>query len=187
MEPLKDFRLTSTPKILLISCAVLLVARVGLTIADLVHPADRGRSVAWTDALKYQTPTSEARKLRLYEFYADWCSPCHRLERDVMTNTEIRDTIEKNFVPIRVIDRQREDGKNDKAITALQRKYRVFAFPTLVAVGPDGEAIGLLVGNSSSLAVYRFVSRITNDQRSIVNRTQSTIAPLRELKNSIIH
>ena len=186
MEPTKDFRLSSTPKILIVSCALLLLARVGLSIVDFVHPPDRGRSVAWTDALQYKPAPGDEKKLRLYEFYADWCSPCQRLERDVMSNAEIRDTIENNFVTLRVIDRQREDGKNDRAVAALQKKYRIFAFPTIVAVGPDGEAIGLLVGNSSSLAVYRFVSRVLHDQRSIVARTHTALAPLRKLKHTLI-
>lgn len=187
MEQIKDFRLTSTPKILIIGCALLLLSRVGLSILEFIHPAERARSVAWTDALKYAPAANDEKKLRLYEFYADWCSPCQRLERDVMSNSEIRDTIEQNFVALRVIDRQREDGKNDKAVAQLQKKYRVFAFPTLVVAGPDGEAIGLLVGNSSSLAVYRFLSRVLNDQRSIVKRTHTAWDGLRKVKRSIIH
>lgn len=186
MEPHKDFKLTSTPRILLTITALLLVARVGLSVMDFLNPAQPGRGVAWVDSNKYVADANDARKLKLYEFYAGWCSPCLRLERDVMTNSEIREAIEQNFVPIRVVDRQREDGHNTKEITALQKRYRVFAFPTLVAVGEDGEPIALLVGNSSSLGVYRFVSRVMSDHRSMQKRTAQTIAPLRELKHSLI-
>lgn len=163
MELTNDFRLNSTPKILLIVCVVLLVARIGMSVFEFIHPVEHGRPVAWTDVSAFTPQIAEGKHLRLYEFYAQWCSPCARLERDVMTNSEIRSLIEKNFVTLRVTDRQREDGKNSKLVAELQKRYRVFAFPTLVAVADDGEPIGLLVGNSSSLAVYRFLSRVQTE------------------------
>ncbi len=167
MEQVKDFRLTTTPQILLIICGVLLVLRVGLTIYEFVNPVKRGRPVAWTEAVNAAPVKSDSKDLKLYEFYAAWCSPCERLERDVMTNDEIRNQIEGNFAPLRVTDRQREDGKNPAYVTELQKKYRVFAFPTLVAVGPDGEPISQLVGNSNSLAVYRFLTKVQSDAKSL--------------------
>ena len=253
MEQLKDFRLTSTPRIVWIVCISLLVARIVLSAYEFLHPAVRQRAVAWIDAKQFygfpipakqagapeaplpntggagqsvgndlavsgsgvsgsngqamdgspasefilssdnenggdsahgrgdsrapsagpsnaQSPSANAKpaisKRRIYEFYASWCSPCERLERDVMTNSEIRTYIEGNFCPIRVVDRQREDGHNNKLVSELQKRYRVFAFPTLVATKEDGEALGSLVGNSSSLAVYRFLSRVKNDEGS---------------------
>lgn len=170
MEQIKDFRLTATPPVLLIVCLVLLLGRVGLSVFEWVHPAERGRPLAWSDIASTDpslvAEATDKKKLKLYEFYAEWCSPCQRMERDVMTNDEIRGVIEKNFVPLRVTDRLREDGKNSKLVSELQKKYRIFAFPTMVAVAPDGEAIGLLVGNSSSLAVYRFLSRSMNDPKA---------------------
>lgn len=165
MEQLKDFRLTSTPRIVWIVCLSLLVLRIALSVYEFAHPAARQPSVAWIDAANPE-PNKAKKKRRLYEFYAAWCNPCERLERDVMTNAEIREYIEGNFCPIRVVDRQREDGHNDKLVSDLQKRYRVFAFPTIVATKEDGEALGSLVGNSSSLAVYRFLSRVNNDDGS---------------------
>ena len=160
-----DYKLTSTPRILLIATLALLVLRVGLSIYEFKNPAATNPGVHWQDAGTLGGNTEPGlikaanKKFIIYEFYADWCSPCQRLEHDVLTNNEIRDLMEKNFVCIRVSDRQREDGKNSKLVTDLQKRHRVFAFPTLVIVGPDSETKGQLVGNSSSLAVYRFLSR----------------------------
>lgn len=164
----KDFRLSVTPKIFLIAAAALIILRIGLTVNEFVNPAPAAASVQWKNAQDFAGSSepeiikNSGKKLILYEFYADWCTPCTRLERDVMTNDEIRYTIEKNFVCIRVTDRLKEDGKNARLVADLQKRYRVFAFPTIVAVGIDGESKGTLVGNSSSMAVYRFVSRIIN-------------------------
>jgi thiol:disulfide interchange protein len=166
MERTDDFRLNKTPTALLAIAAVLLVLRLGLTIYEWQHPLNRGRHLAWTDAASYKPDQHDSKKLRLYEFYAAWCAPCQRMENEVMTNEEIRNCVDKNFVALRVTDRQREDGKNTPVTAELLKKYRIFAFPTLVAVGADGEPIQLLVGNSSSLAVYRFLTRVLNDVRT---------------------
>lgn len=162
MEQIKDFRLTATPPVVLTLCVVLLAARLVLSILEINNPPGQARPVSWQE-LSTASATDSRKELRLYEFYADWCNPCRRLEKDVMTNKEIRELIESKFEPIRVTDRQRQDGKNSKEVYELQKRYRVFAFPTLVAVDKNGESVGMLVGNSSSLAVYRFLSRALND------------------------
>lgn len=167
----KDFRLSVTPKIFLLVAAVMIVLRVGLSVNDFVNPAPARAGVQWHDAKEFAGSNEPAiikasgKKLILYEFYADWCTPCTRLEHEVMTNDEIRSTIEKNFVSIRVTDRLKEKGKNDRLVADLQKRYRVFAFPTVVAVGADGESKGTLVGNSSSMAVYRFLTRIISQNK----------------------
>jgi thiol:disulfide interchange protein len=167
----KDYRLSVTPRVFLLVAAAMIVLRVGLTVNDFLNPAPARASVQWHNAKEFAGSSepeiikASGKKLILYEFYADWCSPCTRLEQDVMTNDEIRSTIEKNFVSIRVTDRLKEDGKNDRLVADLQRRYRIFAFPTVVAVGADGESKGTLVGNSSSMAVYRFLTKIINQSK----------------------
>lgn len=157
MERINDFKLNCTPKWLLLCCFCLLLARTGICAYEWAHPAERGPAVAWKDLSSMDESSSG--KLRLYEFYAEWCSPCVRLERDVMTNSEIRSFIQDNFETVRITDRQREDGRNAGIVGEMQKKYRVFAFPTLVVTRSDGKAVGSMVGNASSLSVYRFLSR----------------------------
>ena len=48
------------------------------------------------------------------------------------------ESIRQGYIPVRVLDRQREEGRNPPDVAALQTRYRVQAFPTLVVVRPDG-------------------------------------------------
>lgn len=100
----------------------------------------------------------------LLQFYADWCAPAKRMENTVLVNNEIRQLVADKFVPVRVTDRLKEDGKNARLVSDLQKRYRVFVFPTLVVVGPNGEAKASLVGNCSSLTTYKFLLK-TASQR----------------------
>ncbi len=100
----------------------------------------------------------------LLQFYADWCAPAKRMENTVLVNNEIRQLVAEKFVPVRVTDRLKEDGRNAKLVSDLQKRYRVFVFPTLVVVGPRGEAKASLVGNCSSLTTYKFLLK-TASQR----------------------
>lgn len=99
-------------------------------------------------------------KLVLYEFVADWSDPCKNMERTALSNENISRIIEQRFVPIRITDRTREDGKNPKWVANLQKRYHVFALPTFIIVDKEGEQKGALIGNCSSLTVERFLNRI---------------------------
>jgi thiol:disulfide interchange protein len=68
----------------------------------------------------------------LYEFTAAWCPPCRRMDKQVFHSKVEADFINATYVPVRVMDRQREDGRNSNEAAALHRKFKVEAFPTLV-------------------------------------------------------
>ncbi len=98
-------------------------------------------------------------KYVLYEFYANWSDPCKEMEKTSLCNDQVTSLVEHNFMPVRVTDRLKELGKNPRLVTDLQKKFRIFAFPTLVIVDQRGNTAATLVGNCSSLTTYRFLSR----------------------------
>ncbi len=48
----------------------------------------------------------------LYDFTAAWCVPCHRLDDEGWGDREIAGLANDGYVPARVVDREREDGRN---------------------------------------------------------------------------
>ena len=42
------------------------------------------------------------------------------------------------FVPVRLTDRQREEGRNSRSVEELERRYGVKAFPTVIFADADG-------------------------------------------------
>jgi thiol:disulfide interchange protein len=99
-------------------------------------------------------------KLVLYEFVSDWSDPCKNMEQNALSNRNITKVISTKFVPIRITDRVREDGKNPHWIANLQKRYHVFALPTLIVVDKQGDQKAALIGNCSSLTVERFLNRV---------------------------
>ena len=60
-------------------------------------------------------------------------------------------------MPVRVLDRKREDGHNSEAIDKLRRQFQVSGFPTLVVLAADGTVLGRLEGYSGNLTEVRQV------------------------------
>jgi thiol:disulfide interchange protein len=104
-------------------------------------------------------------KLLLCEFSADWSDPCKRMESTSLNNPQITEIIAQHFRPIKITDTQKESGSNPPPITELYKKYRIFAFPTLVVVDEEGEQVASQIGNCSSLSTYRFLSHALFTQK----------------------
>jgi thioredoxin-related protein len=80
-------------------------------------------------------------KLLLYDFTAEWCAPCHRLDQEGWGDRRIAALVNDSFLPVRVLDREREEGRNPPAVSELERRFGVEAFPTLVVADADGKEI----------------------------------------------
>ena len=160
-----DQSATRTPKLLIQATVAIFVLRL-VTVAVSAHaqpPAIAG--IPWQDAAAIKVfPPAAQDKLVIYQFYAQWSDPCKRMEATSLRNQQIREMVQGSFLPVRVLDVSREKGKNPQYVADLEKRYRVFALPTLVVVGRDGEPLGSLIGDCSSLTTYRFLSRAMHNR-----------------------
>jgi thiol:disulfide interchange protein len=119
---------------------LLAVLAAGALAARILGPNIEDR-VSWVAAAGAETTARTSRRPLLYNFTADWCAPCKRLERDLFADARRAEWLSRRFVPVRVVDREREDGRNPPEVEALKARYGVDAFPTLVVVGADGAVL----------------------------------------------
>ena len=70
------------------------------------------------------------------EFYADWCIPCHELERYTYSNPAVIQALEP-FVRLKV------DATNPNTLTAMEpvERFEVMGVPTVLFLDPRGKEI----------------------------------------------
>jgi thiol:disulfide interchange protein len=137
--------------------ALLIVARIisskypVRSDVDLVH---------WTDARLATSMATRSHRLILYEFSAEWCGPCHVLESEVFMDPDLATKINSRFIAVKVIDRQREDGRNAGPVQQLMDRYGVNAFPTIVVAAADGGVKDRVVGYPGRDKFVSFLDRV---------------------------
>ncbi len=145
-----------------LSPALLWILAAAVLFRIVTAVADRGGGEAGAGLVRWQPRDKAASLARgtgkpiLYDFTAAWCGPCHLLDRD-WNESEIAAKVNAAFVPARIVDREREDGKNPPEIAELERRYEVTGFPTLVVAASDGRLIGKLEGYRGREALVRFL------------------------------
>jgi len=82
----------------------------------------------------------------LIDFWAQWCSACHEMEKHLFHNERFVEIIhEKNLIPVR-LDVTTPDEKYEE----LRLKYGIIGLPTLIIADKNGEKIGSILGFKDS-------------------------------------
>ena len=111
-----------------------------------------------TDVTKAEAQAKTDNKLVLLDFTgSDWCGWCKKLDAETFSKTEFADYAKKNLVLVEVDFPNKKPQSDDlkKANAALQTKYSIEGFPTLIALKPDGtvvwKQVGYLAGGPKAL------------------------------------
>lgn len=149
---------TSVPKWLLVSTLLFLIARAGLTVSETLNPPKASEEIQWRTPSTITPSDRGSDKLFFYEFSAQWCEPCKQLESTALSSRSVVEMLNKKFVPVRVIDRKREDGKNKADTQELEDIFSIQAFPTMVVALPDGTKIQEQLGVINAVGLKKILS-----------------------------
>ena len=73
------------------------------------------------------------------DFYAVWCGPCKKMEKQIFTQPEVGEYFNKHFVAVQL------DAEKPENVDAA-KTYKVEAFPTLGIFDGEGKALSINVG-----------------------------------------
>jgi thiol:disulfide interchange protein len=147
------------PSWLLLLAAALFLARVAVGVWETYHPPKKSEKISWVPFERAEALSRESGRPILYDFSAEWCAPCNAMKDDVFADKKNAKIVEQTVVPVRLVDRTREEGHNTAFVDSLQRAYAVDGFPTLVVYSPSTGRSQMTSGYGGPEVTLKWIAR----------------------------
>lgn len=125
-----------------------IMKKLTLAILACVAAIQLNAAEGWmTDVPKAQAQAKTEKKLVMLDFTgSDWCGWCIRLNKEVFNTPEFTEYAKNNLVLVEVDfpSRKKLSPELKKANAALQKKYGVEGYPTIIVLNGEGKKVGQL-------------------------------------------
>ena len=132
----------------------LLAGSVAVDVYHRGHPLKLSDLVQWVDVTAANAMAKKQGVPVLYDFSATWCGPCKRMSKEIFSNQEHANMINKKFVPVRIYD-----DDSGEAVEKLRKRFKIRAYPTLVLVSSSGKKFKLKRGYSGVRTTLRWLKK----------------------------
>ncbi len=95
------------------------------------------------------TKAKAENKYILVDFYADWCTYCKKMDREVYTQESVKKRLRASFAAVKVdVESSKKIKFMDKEVAQkdLAAAFNVHAYPTIWFLDPQGQPIAPLPG-----------------------------------------
>lgn len=101
------------------------------------------------------------------DLYADWCPPCRMMEREVFSEKELGEFMERHFIAARY-------NVDQKTGRELMQRYGSGSIPLYLVFSPDGELLGRITGATDAATLMENLRTILRRQAPAKAGTAST-------------
>lgn len=146
---------------------------------------------AWADGVwteDYDAAKKQAKaegKAMLLDFTgSDWCGWCIRLDREVFDTEEFKTEAPKHFVLVK-LDYPRDKPQTEaikKQNTALQQKYQIRGYPTILLTDAEGEVFGQMGYQRGGPKAFLAKMDKLSEKFKVLQKAQAVLAEARKLE-----
>ena len=93
-------------------------------------------TVQWQPTLENaKRLAAQTNRLVLVHFWADWCQPCGRMEREILSRPDVISQLQARYVPVKI---------NADHFPTTCRQFGVTGLPADIIISPQGQVLGKL-------------------------------------------